>query len=76
MIRINPDYAKAYDSRGVAYGLKGEYDKAIADYTAAIRINPDFAYAYNNRGLAYEELGEKAKAATDFAKAKELGVDP
>ena len=30
-------------NRGMAYGNKGEYDKAIADYTEAIRLDPKFA---------------------------------
>jgi tetratricopeptide (TPR) repeat protein len=30
-IRINPDYAAAYNNRGYAYALLKEYDTAIAD---------------------------------------------
>ena len=37
----------------VAYNDKGEYDRAISDYTNAIEINTRFAAAYYNRGLAY-----------------------
>ena len=51
----------------------GDYDKAIADYTAAIRLKPDYANAYYNRGAVYEKKGDKAKAAEDFAQAKKLG---
>ena len=75
-IRMDPDFAWAYGSRGVAYRHLEEYDKAIADYTAAIRINPDDADAYNNRGVAHRELGNDVKAAADFAKAKKLGYGP
>ena len=32
---------------------KGEYDKAIADYTEAIRLDPKDALAYDNRGIAW-----------------------
>ena len=44
--------AAAYNRRGIAYGKKGEFDKAIADFTEAIRLKPDFAVAYLNRGIA------------------------
>ena len=30
----------AYYNRGIAYGNKGELDKAIADFTEAIRLDP------------------------------------
>ena len=75
-IRIKPDYAMAYYSRGLAYIHLEEYDKAIADYTEAIRIDSDFADAYNNRGVAHRKLGDDVKAAADFAKAKKLGYKP
>ena len=65
-----------YSSRGVAYGLRGDFDKAIADFSAAIRLNPKDAQAYQNRGVAYEKKGEKAKAEEDFAQAKNLGDKP
>ena len=42
--------ANAYNNRGVAYGAKGDRDRAIADYNEAIRLDPKFAMAYNNRG--------------------------
>ena len=36
----------AYFSRGTSYSKKGEYDRAMADYTAAIQTKPDDAEAY------------------------------
>ena len=45
--------AEAYLNRGVAYGHKGQYDKAISEFTKAIEINPRDAEAYYNRGLSY-----------------------
>ena len=35
-IELNPQFAVAYNDRGVAYIMQGEYDRAIADYDAAI----------------------------------------
>ena len=45
-IRLKPDHAKAYDSRGIVKGLLKRYESAISDHTAAIDITPDFAEAY------------------------------
>ncbi len=50
--------AETYYNRGNAYGKKGQYDKAISDYTKAIEINPSYAKAYYNRGVAYIKEGE------------------
>ncbi len=44
-----------YYNRGLEYQRKGQYDKAISDYTKAIEINPKYAVAYYNRGLAYKK---------------------
>ncbi|HEV3416242.1 MAG TPA: tetratricopeptide repeat protein, partial [Pirellulales bacterium] len=70
---LNPNFAKAYGNRGVAYSKKGDSDKAIADDTEAIRLKPDDAAAYHNRGIAYQKKGDAAKAESDFERAKVLG---
>jgi len=64
----------AYDNRGDTYSSKGEYDRAIADYTKSIEINPKNASAYNNRGDAYSSKREYDRAIVDFSKAIE--IDP
>ena len=65
-LKIDPEYARAYNNRGFAYDNFGEYDKAIADYTRAISIDPYYTTAYYNRGFAYRSTGEKGKAEADF----------
>jgi len=60
-----------YD-RGIYYDTKGEYDKAIADYTSAIEKIIDFAHGYRNRGLAYWEMKQYNKALVDFNEALRL----
>ncbi|MDP8227814.1 MAG: tetratricopeptide repeat protein [Candidatus Electryoneaceae bacterium] len=72
-IRLNPQYADAYNNRGIAYYAKGAYDRAIQDYDEAIRLNPQYADAYHNRGIAYEKKGDHRRARQDFLRAKELG---
>jgi tetratricopeptide (TPR) repeat protein len=75
-IATDPD-AWAYLHRGNAYVYKGEYDKAIADFTKAIEYCPSFAepyaWAYHERGSAYDLKGEEIKAITDLNKAIEYG---
>ena len=61
-----------YFNSGVDYGRKGEYDRAIQDFTKAIQINPKDAEAYNNRGFAYEKKGEYDRAIQDFDKAIQI----
>ncbi len=38
--------AIAFNNRGNAYSDKKDYDRAIADYDAAIRLDPNFALAF------------------------------
>ena len=56
-LKINPGFAKAYNTRGAAYYNKGLYDRAISDYSKAIEIKPKYAEAYYNRGYTYDEKG-------------------
>jgi len=67
--------AMAYNSRGIEYYQKGEYDKAIAEFTQALKLDPNSAGVYVLRGDAYREKGDTAGAEADFAMARELGYE-
>jgi tetratricopeptide (TPR) repeat protein len=64
--------SSAYFGRGVAWGGKSDYDRAIADYTEAIRLDPKNANAYNNRGNAWDYKKNHNKAIEDHRKASLL----
>jgi tetratricopeptide (TPR) repeat protein len=71
-IRLRPDDASAFNSRGNAYESKGDHDRAIADYTESIRLNPKNALAFNNRGIAYAHKGNYFRAIADYNEAIRL----
>ncbi len=68
-IKINPNYAEAYNNRGNVRNDLGDKQAAIDDYNQAIKINPNDALAYNNRGLVREDLGDKQGAIDDYNQA-------
>ena len=72
-IRLNPNYAQAYNKRGIIHGrnLK-DYPAAKADFDRAIAINPNYGDAYYNRARVREFLKDKPGAIADYQKAAEL----
>lgn len=64
-----------YLNAGDAHHNKGEYEKAIADYTRAIGIDTHSAEAYCSRGNSYFEIGKYEHALADYSKAIELNPD-
>ncbi|MEP6490138.1 tetratricopeptide repeat protein [Microcoleus vaginatus GB2-A3] len=72
-IRLNPNYAKAYNKRGIIHGrnLK-DYPAAKADFDRAIEINPNYGDAYYNRARVREFLEDEPGAIADYQKAAEL----
>lgn len=68
--------AEALCNRGVAWGKKGETDKALADFTHLIERLPDapvelLAQALCNRGVAWAKKGETDKALADYTRVIE-----
>ena len=51
----------AYYNMGVAYGLNGQFNKAVENYTKALRLNPRDPDAAFNRDLALRVLKEPGK---------------
>jgi S1-C subfamily serine protease/Flp pilus assembly protein TadD len=73
-IRIDPDYAMAYNNLGVAYDKLGLYKDAIETFKQAIRIDPDHALAYCNLGIVYDKLGLYKDAIEAYKQA--IRIDP
>jgi len=71
-IRLDPGYALAWNSKGIALADLGRYDEAILAYDEAIRIDPEYARAWNNKGMALKSLGRTAEAEAAFSRAREL----
>lgn len=55
--------------RGKAYRSSRQFDKAIADYEAAVKADPKMDVAYYEMGAAYQGKNQHAKAATAFGQA-------
>ena len=72
-IKLNPNRADFFASRGHAHYYLGKYDKAIDDYTKAIAKNPNYALAYSMRGLSRTRSGHYPQAIEDFNRAIALG---
>lgn len=64
-----------YFGRGKMYHEKGEFRKAIADYTKTIELGPKWVRAYNNRGVLFYKLGAVKLAIKDYTKVIELMPD-
>jgi tetratricopeptide (TPR) repeat protein len=58
--------------RGRAYRAKGDFDRAIADYSEAIRIDPGYALAVYSRGIAYFNKGDFDRSIADYSQALRL----
>jgi tetratricopeptide (TPR) repeat protein len=69
---IDPKYAEAYYNRGVLYAQKGDFDRAIAEFTKALKFNAKDANSYMNRGIAYAKKGKYDRAVKDYEKALEI----
>ena len=61
--------AVAYNSRGIAFAMKGQQDQAITDFNQAIQLEPDYAGAFSNRANAYAARGEFDRALADYDRA-------
>jgi tetratricopeptide (TPR) repeat protein len=68
--------AEAFNNRGVAHRLKGEYDRAIQDYSQAIKLDAKFALAFNNRGVAHDKKGDYDRAIQDYEQSIKLKPSP
>jgi len=85
-VRLNPDSAEVYFSRGQAYYDRGSldlmdhkdgkpwFDLAAANFEKATKKDPKNDLAYDRLGLTHEENGESDKAIRDYT--QEMALNP
>jgi lipoprotein NlpI len=66
--------SRLYFNRGIEWVAKGDYDRAIADYDAALKLSPQSADTYFNRGSAWAHKGDPDRAIADYDTA--IKLDP
>ena len=73
IIRLSPDSALAYYSRGAArYYHRSELEKAVNDLVTSLRLEPDQYKCYRMLGLIHAQLGEWVAMREDCTRAIQL----
>ena len=52
-IRLDPKEKLGYVNRAAAFKIKGDWDRAIADYSEAIQLDPNDIQMLYDRGIGY-----------------------
>ena len=74
-LRLNPDDASVFRSRGIAKSVLDRDEEAIADLDEALRLNPEDAFAHRWRGIAKSALDRREEAISDFDEALRLNPE-
>ena len=74
-LKVTDNNRLAYNNRGIAYNVLGNYKQAIEDFNRAIEINPNSEIAYLSRGNAYNNLDNYKQAIEDYDRALEIKPD-
>ncbi len=69
----DPENVGYVNSRGIAYGSKGDDEHALADYDLCLQMRPNFAAAYNNRGIIFMRQLDFPRALDEFNAAIKFG---
>ena len=71
-LRLRPDSANTFDSRGFTHLKLGYLAFSIADYDVALQINPQLPTALYGRGVAKRQRGDHAGEDSDIAAAEAI----
>lgn len=72
---INPNTVNIYNSFGVLYRKKGDFEKALLNYKKALVIHPAMARIHYNIGRLYIDLKDPETAKSYFMQALKLEPD-
>lgn len=69
------ELAMAHVRLGRAYDRKGDHNRAVWHFSAALKIDKKLTTAFRGRGIAWLSLRSNSRAAKDFTRALELEPD-
>jgi tetratricopeptide (TPR) repeat protein len=71
-LRLNPDYADAYNNLGLLLWRRGKRQDAVEQYRLSLRSLPDSPQTHNNLGLVLTELDQLDEAIEHLNEAVRL----
>ena len=71
-LELHPEFAAAYEKRGMLYYYQEKYDKVIDDFRAYLELSTPQAQAQRMLGLGYLETGSYELAIHNLTRAIEL----
>ena len=71
-LKVRPNFAYAYNNRGVLKVAMKDIQGAMDDYARALELNPRYSDVYYNRGNLKYMLSDNEGALDDYNKAIEL----
>ncbi len=73
-IEADPQFAEAFNQRGITHYMLEQWHEALADCREAARLNPIHFGAHAGMGHCYAQIGKLVEAAQCYRDA--LGVNP
>lgn len=74
-IRLDSNYAEAFQRRGTASFAQNNTTRALADLSRALVLNPDLPQPYSLRGTIHAQKHEYADAISDYNEAIRLNPE-
>ncbi|HZE95682.1 MAG TPA: tetratricopeptide repeat protein [Planctomycetota bacterium] len=74
-LALNPRFARAFNSRGIAWFERRDYDRALEDFERAAECNEFYAEAHNNLGNTHVRRHEIEEGVKEYGIAIEINPD-
>ena len=74
-MKIDPNYAPAYNLLGYAYAYLNNFDEAIANIKKYAFLCPDQSNPYDSLGEIYLNMGRYDEAITEFNRSRQMRSD-
>lgn len=74
-LKIDPDFAFAWDNLGVSYRELNNYDKALESYEKSLEIDPNGITPLQNIAVVYQYKKEYQKAIETYKKLAEIDIN-
>ena len=72
VIRVLPEFARAYNYRGIAYFHQERWELALEDFDKSIELKKTFPDVFRNRASVHREMGNTRSAIEDLELALKL----